>query len=348
MAAHRGDVAPPPALGPSSPLVDVFDALAATFATAVAGRGVIEHQREVAGRAVLFRFAGSALVERMLDAFNHLPAGSGRPALTVSVWDTKSTGTRLPDSPLIPSQSELTTGPLYRSGDLTFLLQCGERSMSSYDAVAGAAYHCLPDADLPVWHRAAPMRSVLSWWMPTHGCQLVHSAAVGDGSGAVLLTGPGGSGKSTTALTCATAGLRYLGDDYVAIEPALGLVHPVYRTAKLDGRHRDRHPALLPTFEPGREGEKALGYLDASREAHTVRAVVLPRVTGGTTSLRPTSPGRALLALAPATVLQLPGDAASRLRAMRAMLDGLPAYDLALGDDLEVVPGLLRSLLRAP
>jgi hypothetical protein len=46
----------------------------------------------------------------------------------------------------------------------------------------------------------------------------IHAAAISNGSRAVLLAGPSGSGKSSLALVARNAGLRILGDDHVWIE----------------------------------------------------------------------------------------------------------------------------------
>ena len=70
--------------------------------------------------------------------------------------------------------------------------------------------------------------------MEASGRQLVHAAAVGTDEGALLITGRGGVGKSTTALACLEAGMQFLGDDYVVVgldpEPQ---VYRLYGSAKL-------------------------------------------------------------------------------------------------------------------
>ena len=50
------------------------------------------------------------------------------------------------------------------------------------------------------------------------GYQLVHAAAVGSEAGAVLISGKGGLGKSTTALSCLGKGLTYVGDSHVVVQ----------------------------------------------------------------------------------------------------------------------------------
>jgi hypothetical protein len=329
-------------------LTAVHTALESVFDRAVESTGEIEHRLDIAGRTVRVRFAGPALVDVVLNALRHLPHGDGDVALTVCVWDTASTGTRLPDSPLIPRVDELTHSPLFRNGELSFLLQQGDNALSLLDADRSIAYHCMPNALPSVHHLGAPLRVVLSWWLNTVRHHLVHSAAVGHNGRAVLLTGPSGSGKSTTALACARAGMSYLGDDYVVLAPAPFHVHSLYRSAKLDRAHLARHPALLPAPLDGSAADKALGFVDDNCLALPVQAVVLPRVMPeGRTELRPTTAGRALLALAPATVLQLPGDSETVLRAMRDLVASVPVFELWLGPDFDRAPAILSDLLEA-
>ena len=61
---------------------------------------------------------------------------------------------------------------------------------------------------------------------------------MGRSDGAVLVTGYGGSGKSTAALACRSAGMPILGDDYVAIRPPrwtgdYPTVHNVFASLKV-------------------------------------------------------------------------------------------------------------------
>lgn len=54
------------------------------------------------------------------------------------------------------------------------------------------------------------------------GVALLHGAALADGDRAVLVLGPTGAGKSTTAAAARSAGLTVLGDDIAAVHRAVG------------------------------------------------------------------------------------------------------------------------------
>jgi hypothetical protein len=103
----------------------------------------------------------------------------------------------------------------------------------------------------PYWVCSSPFRSMIQWWMEKNNAQLLHAASVGTKDGAVLITGKGGVGKSTTAISSLNAGLNYLGDDYVIVkkdpEPK---VYSLYSTAKLNPGDLDKFPALRTMKRP--------------------------------------------------------------------------------------------------
>jgi len=62
----------------------------------------------------------------------------------------------------------------------------------------------------------------------------MHGAAVSLNGKSILLTAKGGSGKSTTALSCFFAGMSYLGDDYVTVKSGdVITTHSIYSSTKL-------------------------------------------------------------------------------------------------------------------
>ncbi len=179
----------------------------------------------------------------------------------------------------------------------------------------------------------------------------MHGAVVGDERGGLLLVGAGGSGKSTTALTAALAGMRYVGDDHCAV--ALGdplVAHGLYAIGKADAATM----ALLPGLEP-LAGDLPLTYegkrlLDLSRSGAlaqqlALRAIVLPHVAAATGRPVPVTPGEALAALAPTTLVQLPGSRAADGAAMARLAATLPARRLAVGPGPETVVAALQEIL---
>ena len=74
---------------------------------------------------------------------------------------------------------------------------------------------------------------------------MLHAAAVGTADGGVLIVGRGGVGKSTTALACLAAGMKYVADDYLVVqldpEPR---AFQLYGTAKLEASQLRHFPEL--------------------------------------------------------------------------------------------------------
>lgn len=123
--------------------------------------------------------------------------------------------------------------------------------------------------------------------------------------------------------------------------PGTPTAHSVYRVAKLDQGHLMRFPALGQAAQhppPEAAGQKAVldvvsARPDAVRDRLPIRAVVVPRVRGGQTRVAPTTPARALLALVPSTVFQMPFDDGQALGPLSAVVRRLPCFSLDVGDD---------------
>lgn len=323
-----------------------------------AAGGVTERRVLVAGQAVSLRFAGPALSSLLTTAFDHLPEARATvaPDLTIHVWDEASTGV---PAPVLPD-ADATDGPvglrvLFGDERMRAVHQPGQQCLSVLDQQAGQAWYWAADAaTLPYWENGAPFRILLNWFLAGRGVQFVHAGAVGGPDGGVLLAGKGGSGKSTTTLLCLRAAMRYVGDDYVAVSGGpVPHVHSLYGSAKLEGHQLDRFPDLSEAVaNPDRpQTDKAVVFVGRRYPERLItdfplRAVVLPRIRGGTEStLRPVPAAAALAALAPSTIFQLPGTGAGALRSMADVLRGVPAYVLDLGTDLDAIPPVLQALL---
>ena len=329
-------------------LVVAWARLAAVFDDASARTGVVERRITVAGRPVLLRFAGEGMEAAVMPAFGHLPATTAPPELTVQIWDSASSGTRLPALPMMPIEIGSLVIPALRRGALSFAYQATEKTASMLDSDAAIGLFAVADAAaMHGYERGSPLRAVLNWWLEGCGTPFVHSAAVARaGRPGVMLTGRGGSGKSTTSVACQRAGLAYAGDDYVAVtigaEGVPPSTHSLYRSAKLDRRHA----FLLPSVANPGESDKAVGFLDPVSPGFPLAGVVLPRVTGSPgSSWTSTSAGRALFALGPASVLQLPGGGEATFHTVAALARRLPCFRLELGTELDGVVTAMEEIL---
>ena len=126
-------------------------------------------------------------------------------------------------------------------------------------AVAIRGDHILPDAlPLPLAQGllAAEMGMNLQIALGERRFLLLHAASVErDGKG-LILTGESGSGKSTLSALLGANGWRFMGDEFVLIEPETGLMRPFPRPVSLKNASIAALEAILPD---GRFGPRLLG-----------------------------------------------------------------------------------------
>jgi len=332
-----------------------FCEVCAAFERAAERTGRLSHQFTLAGGVVAIDFAGTAAQRLFLPALARtLVAGGSAPSLQVYVWDSAASGVALPAPPW-PRDTLASRGEIDGFSDTGLVrvaFQPGSGVLMLHDAAAGRAVAWVDDATrCPYWEYAAPLRGLWHWWCGERGMQLVHGAAVGGDEAAVLLTGKGGSGKSTTALAALAVGMSYLGDDYVVVEPGSPpKLHSLYRSAKVDERALLRLPQLRSLVDVPQDSgrEKAVLFAPGpSPASRSLCAIVVPRVIGSATCLAPLSAAAAFLALAPTTVFQLPGADRGSTAILRDLVSAVPCYELALGPEPDQAVRLLRELANA-
>jgi hypothetical protein len=315
------------------------------FHEAIARAGEIREELVLAGLRIELRFAGDALRTKLMPALAHARVPHGAADVRILIYDCASTRV---EQPSVPWRAE----DVGRRGEvavdgLRVSVFGPSGAVSIFDAQRGLGVFCVRDAEtLPSYERAAPLRTLLHWALESRGARLAHAAAVGTDRGGALLAGRGGSGKSTTALLCALAGMAYGGDDYVALTASPATAHALYASAKIDARSiallRD-----LPLGCPPQEGEKGVAFLPGVSAQLPLRALLLPRVTGGRTAFRRASGAEALRALAPTTVFQLPGNDGEAFAWMASLVRTLPAFVLDLGDDRDRIPHCVSQAIEA-
>lgn len=324
------------------------------FDRAAAAGGVSERRLRIAGAAVSLRAAGPAMLERLGPALDHLADDSGdEPELTIHTWDSAEAAA---DPPLFETAADEPLGAVFYSADehRQVAYQPALGQLSAYDGAAGVAWFwCRSAADMPFWEPAAPFRQIFHWWLAERGLLLLHGAAVGRAGGGVLLVGRGGSGKSTCALSTLGSDLLYAGDDYVAVRPE---PDPVVLSLYCSGKLEPGHAKLLPHLPPpsfdgdGSVDEKAVFYVserfpERMGRSFPLRAVIAPRVRGDAPRIVPATPGEALAALAPSTLLQMRPARPEALTKMAGLLRSLPAYVLEVGGPVEAIPPAIAGLL---
>jgi hypothetical protein len=330
-------------------------------ATAARAAGAVGGFQEVgvrlAGHDLRLRFAGPALVSRLAPAVEHVRITSiASTALTVDLWDSESTGTAMPAPPWNPDDYR-EHGKLrgFFGDQLYGLFNWGSHALSILDVAGERAFYWVKAAEqIGYFEMAAPLRTIVYLWLRDSDVALVHASAVGTPAGCVLLVGRAGVGKSSATLACLSSELGILADDYCLLGPGpQPTVHTLYSAAKAHEDTLQRMPFLAPmVVNPDRPwNEKALLFLHRHHPekivAHApLRAIVLPRVTpGASTRVRRASSTAALAALAPSTLLQLPGATQTTLARLAEVVRHTPCYQLETGRDPAGVSRALEPLL---
>jgi HprK-related kinase A len=109
--------------------------------------------------------------------------------------------------------------------------------------------HTLPEAvPLPLAQGllAAEMGMNLQLALGERRFLLLHAASVERDGRALILTGESGSGKSTLSALLGANGWRFMGDEFVLLEPDTGLAHPFPRPVSLKNESIAALTAILP------------------------------------------------------------------------------------------------------
>ena len=313
-----------------------------------------------AGRTARLRIVGRAMAERLSRPFAHLEVRDvpdREPALKIDLWEGASTGMSCEGCEPWPDPA--MRAAIGRSSDGRWISRRKAQSWIAFDRHEQRIVGWIGDSQrLTQYDLGRPLHSQLLLWHKDRGVHALHGGLVARNGHGVLLGGPGGSGKSTVALTCLLAGFSYLADDYVGLEAVAGgesyAGHSLYCSTHLEPEHLRLFPSLVPAALPGsppRE-DKSLIFLSqvplARLDSSTaIRALALPRVVhADATKWRRAAKTEAVLRLAPSSMLMIPYVAiAEGLRELSRLVERVPAYWLELGRDLSEIPQRVEDLL---
>ncbi|MCJ7626505.1 MAG: hypothetical protein MUO76_23685 [Anaerolineaceae bacterium] len=304
---------------------------------------------------VCLHFAGSALVPIITPALAHLETDPlPDPDLTVYLWDSASTGVEVP-SPPWTEDDYLEFGLIngYNNARIKTLYQF---ALHTIDLDQNLALYWISDAkNAPHYHTITPLRTIFHWWLRKHQHFVLHAAAVGKPEGAVLITGKGGVGKSTTALACINSGLSYISDEncVISISPE-PIVYSIFSSGTLEADIRGRLPSLEPFLsnENRLDKEKAIYHFFKDfqpdlAKGFPIKAILVPRFLGHRdTSIQKLSSAQTLIALAPGTLFQLPGTDRESFGVMADLVRQVPCYSMETGTDLTQIPDVIMRFLR--
>lgn len=308
------------------------------------------------GRQVRIVYSSKILETSLFKAFEHLETiqNNAAPTFRIFVCDGNVLNSDLPGwAQFLEFSAKENKILMYNARDIHALYNPESGIFSLVDTASLRGWYYLSRAeDIPYYEKAAPMRMLLHWWCETAGRVLVHAAAVGWDSRAVLLAGRGGTGKSTTAMLAAQSGFSFLGDDYVVLENAGGpAVLSAYNSVKFRWEMFERLPSTETLCVNNQIDEKGYFYLsdtnpDSLVKTLPLKAVLLPAIEqrSKTTFVRfPSTKG--LLGLAATSIFQMPGSGKQTLKRLADVLRDTPVYQMSLGMDNAEIAEALRDFL---
>lgn len=336
----------PPPLAAMAARYDAFIADTLDFAAARAAALPAPQSYRFGPLRVDLQVEGAELARRLGMAIRHaaLPAGAA-PGLRVVALDGRACG-RLPPEWDLPTYERRHLERLHVSPDGRRLLHHNPDT-SNWIVLDRerrlAVTWTASAARLPDWEDSFPLRTLLHWLSSGYDCCLAHAAVVARDGHGVLLTGRGGSGKSTTTVAALFEGLGTCGDDFVMVDQAAPgpAAFCLYDTIKLDEPALARFPELAARVaNPERAADqKARIHLSDVMPGRLVASVPLigvvqPVITDDAMpSLQPVSPGVVLRALAPTTLFLLRGEETVLADKLARLVRTLPTWQLRLTRD---------------
>jgi len=308
---------------------------------------------DVAGVPVVVEFASTRMRELLMPALHHLvdpPQTAPPPQVRLSVWDSAATAVAMPPPP-VPRDGFTRRGEPRGFGGDRYLVasDASEFSVSALDRDEGSGVYWVQDArHLPYASRSAPLRTLLHWILMDRGRHLVHGAAVGDEQSGVLLVGTGGIGKSTTALRCLAAGMRFLGDDWLAFAADPPRAYTLYSVAKLFTA--EPRPAGAPLSPPAADDMKVVLALDKyshriPRELPIRALATLSFTDKEASTVEEIDPSTIFQAAVVTTLAKLPHAGTPLLRMMGDFRDQVAIARVNLGRDPDSVVSMMRDIV---
>ncbi|MDP1574645.1 MAG: hypothetical protein Q8L78_06920 [Coxiellaceae bacterium] len=303
---------------------------------------------------VCLSFADTTLPEKIVRAFDHLKIDAiDTPDLTICLWDVTETACKLPNLNWALICSYGYAGYLERGVYFHYFEEIMALSVLS-NAKNKAFYIVRDSQQLPWWVSGSPLQVILHLWLSARDLKLTHTAAIGNERAAVLLTGKGGSGKSTTVLSCMRAGLSYLGEDYCILEcDNYPTVYSIYQSAKWESNTRKLFPDYESHIKNPLEAitEKALVYYQDFFSAQIKLAMPISGIIALSVGdaeapfLKKQERHLALKNLMMSTVKQLPLAHHNTIPILMNIVSKTACYELILGKDVDKNVALIRSLL---
>jgi hypothetical protein len=343
-----------------SEIVNYFDHLGNQFKKGSSSLAIISKKINIGNFYVQFNFIGEELVPIFFNVFRHIEVLNedditSLPALIINLWDKETTGTGVDTPPWkFETPHHLGLVESFTTNGYFTLQQPGSEAIYMFNKASHTAYyHVSKKSLIPFWESDFPLRMIFHWFFNETPLQPVHSAAVGNEKGGVLLVGKGGSGKSTTTLSCLNSPLKIAGDDYILLDTKNHIAHSLFSLSKVTTKSIEllKHLSLQDKVrKPAIEEKFRISLYEKHPESLIksipIKAILLPTVSANSkTKIILGTSAQAMIALAPTTLFQLPGLREEAFKKMALFVRQVPVYQLQLGSDVQKIPYLLDDFI---
>ncbi|UXP32659.1 hypothetical protein N6H18_01580 [Reichenbachiella agarivorans] len=332
-----------------------YDELSAEYSVAEQTLATNRHHISFANHVFAATFIGSETNDFYLPALTHLKISL--PSIhDFEVWviEGESSKINLPN-PTWDWNNVSPFGEIYRDENFILNFESWSSVLRVFNRIENKAYIWIQSIDaLPKWMRSFPLRSIVDWYFESTAIQPVHSGGIALGNNGVMLTGKGGSGKSSTCLSCLNHDeLKYLGDDFMLVDCENGKeAFSLYNVAKVEFENLKKFKFLTPYQEQFKvDDEKYQIFLhelipSKLTNQFMIDAIFLPKITGSKKgNLVKSNASDALMALAPSTISLLRGNRELTFSKVSNLVKKLPIYTLELSSDFERNPEIIYNHL---
>jgi hypothetical protein len=312
-----------------------------------------------AGFNVRIRCAGSRLSSLHEKVFHHLRVeevgiSEEQFDLTIDLWDEEQTKFPCPVDLISDESQKLRTVTASKNSRILadqdsdtsiFLDRKDRRIIASF-----ASAYKMNNYDL-----SKPFNRLLALWYRDMNVEVIHSSMISKNKKGILFLGEGGSGKTTSALSCLNDGFNYLGDDHVGLTKVNDIFfgYSLFASALINTNHFKQFPQLQK-FELQKNIQrdaKSIIYfanehsnkIDNSAE---IAVLLLPKVVDSKhTSFRKAGKGETFLAVAPSSLRLQISPNKKAFDTISHLIDRIPSYCLELGTDLDEIPKCVNEII---
>ncbi len=312
-----------------------------------------------AGFIVRIRCVGSKLSPIHEKVFQHLMLEDANISennfdLTVDLWDQKET--KFPCPIDLISEESIKFRTVTTSTDSRIVADQDMDTSLFLDRKDKRIIASFISADkMNNYDLSKPFNRLLALWYRDMNVEVIHSSMISKNRKGVLFLGNGGSGKTTSALSCLNDGFNYLGDDHIGLTETSDTFvgYSLYASALIYKNHFRQFPQLqkFELQKNMREDEKSIiyfsnSYLNKIDIYAEITVLLLPKVVDSkNTSFRKAGKSETFLAGAPSSLRLQISPNKKAFETIYQLVDRTPSYWIDVGKDLDEIPKCVNEII---